>query len=101
MLAETLGLCVVAKIVQKIQIRDILLQISSVGQIEHIGVLLAISLDIGFCKLALANACNTGQEYLALSLQSFMKYGQFLIPPAEKPTGARNIRIGYYIRRHR
>ena len=64
MLAKTLLIAVIRKVIGKVHIRYILHQITGIGQIQNIGVFLTVLLCIGFCQLALANTGNAVKKNL-------------------------------------
>ena len=64
MFAETLLITVIRKIIGKVHIRYILHQITGIGQIQNIGVFLAVLLGVCFCQLALSNTGNAMEKDL-------------------------------------
>ena len=66
MFAEAFLLAVIRKVISKIHIRYILHQITGIGQIQNIGVFLAVLLCIGFCQFALTDTGDAMKKYLSM-----------------------------------
>lgn len=93
MLAEAFLLAVVRQIVRKIHVCNILRQIAGVGEVQDVGVFLAVPFGIGFCQLALANTGNAMEKDLTVSQQHIVNVCKFLISSAEVAARFRNSTI--------
>ena len=81
----------VIHIIGKAQTGNVTFQVSGVGEVDDVGVLLAVAFGIGFYQFAFTNTSNALKKHFSLRAEQFMQSGQFRVPSAEIMTWSRSL----------